>query len=588
MSAHGTKLATRARSRRALAITLALAIASLACGSSSWASDSAAKTIKAIAKTYAQDSVQTGGSVGIEIGVVYGTETPQFISAGDAIAGSGRKAFTSAAIFQIGSVTKVFTTNLLGQEVSNGSLELSAPLSSFETEIGSLEPLTGEVTLEELGDFTGGFPSYAEACGTPIVAGCLPSSRPTIETYDGQDFAEYFQTALPMNFFNTPPTLVSTLPAPYNYSDYSIGLLGLLLGDTSDAPLSNAALTGWFDAVQSQILTPLDMDSTFLFGAAGKVIADGYDPALAKASVSDGEISSISVTSPGGLYASAPSVTVTGGGGKGAKAVATINGNGGVNSITVTKAGSGYIAPASVIFTNGGSSTTANAAVIVNGGKVTAIKIAGAGAGYMNVPTVTITGGRKTKGTDATAVAHLVNGQISYVEVTDGGSGYVPTLAVIVGPGSPAINNIPIWAAAGALSSSMNDMVTFAAAAMGNSKVGKVTVPPAVTSGFMIAETPYACQAEDPSLGDCPATTAQSALGWSITPADMADSVPEIVGKNGGIEGFSTQVLLMPSKNLAVVVFANSRQNVPDTGTATAEAERVARDVLFALFYNLP
>ena len=46
--------------------------------------------------------------------------------------------------------------------------------------------------------------------------------------------------------------------------------------------------------------------------------------------------------------------------------------------------------------------------------------------------------------------------------------------------------------------------------------------------------------------------------------------------------------MLMPSRGLAVVVFANSRQNVPDTGTATAEADRVARDILFALSYNLP
>jgi len=569
-------------------IALALALASCAVGSSASAANSTASTIKKIAKIYAQDSIQTGGSVGIEIGVVDGTETPQFISAGDAIAGSGKRAFTSSAIFQIGSVSKVFTTNLLGQGVANGSLDLSTPLSSYEAEIGPLEPLTAEVTLEELGDFTGGFPSYAEACGSPAVPGCLPSARPTIDTYNGQDFAEYFQTARPMNFFNDPPTLVSTLPAPYNYSDYSIGLLGLLLGDTSDAPLSNDALSGWFDEVQSQILTPLAMKSTFLFGATGKVIADGYDPALASGSVSGGEISAISVTSPGGLYASAPSVKITGGGGKGATAVSTLNAKGAVNSITVVKPGSGYIAPASVTFTEGGSSTTAGAAVIVDKGKVVAIKVNGGGAGYIHIPTVTITGGRTTKGTDATATAHLVNGQVSYVEVTSGGSGYVTPLAVIVAPGSPVSNNIPIWAAAGALSSSMSDMVTFASAAMGNSDIGKIKVPAAVTNGFTIAETAYACQAEDPSLDDCPATNAQSALAWSISPADATDDVPEIIAKNGGIEGFSTQVLLMPSKNLAVVVFANARQNVPDTGTATAEAERIARDVLFALYYNLP
>jgi len=173
------------------------------------------------------------------------------------------------------------------------------------------------------------------------------------------------------------------------------------------------------------------------------------------------------------------------------------------------------------------------------------------------------------------------------VEVTGGGSGYVPPLALIVDPGSPAHNTIPIWAPAGALSSWVRDMVTFAAAAMGNSKSGKLRVPVAVTNGFAIAETPYACLAEDPSLADCPADAAQSALAWSISPTDEADGVPEMVSKNGGVGGFSTQMLLMPSRKLAVVVFANSRQNIPDDGTPTAEAERIAREVLFALFYNL-
>jgi CubicO group peptidase (beta-lactamase class C family) len=544
--------------------------------------------IKRIAKIYAQDSIQTGGSVGIEVGVVYGSEPPQFVSAGDATAGAGGgRKFTSNTIFQIGSVSKVFTTNLLGQSVANGSLNLSEPLSSFESDIGPLEPLTAAITLEELGDFTGGFPSYAEACGTPAKAGCLPSARPTIDTYTGQDFAEYFQTAVPRNFFNDPPTPVSTLPAPYNYSDYSIGLLGLLLGDQPNTPLSNAALTGWFDQVQSEILTPLGMNSTYLFDAKG-LIASGYEPALATATVSNGEISAITVTSPGGIYSAPPRVKIVGGGGHGATAQATIDAGDAVNSISIVKPGTGYIAPASVIFTNGGSSTTANAAVVVKNGKVVAIKINGAGLGYLRVPTVTISGGRTTKGTDATAVANIFNGQVSYVSVTNGGSGYVPPLSVIVAPGAAASNNIPIWAPAGALSSSMRDMTTFAAAALGDSEIGKLAVPAILTQGFTIAETPYACAAEDPSLADCPAMMAQSALAWSINPSDSADGVGEVISKNGGIPGFSTQVMLMPSRGLAVVVFANSRQNVPDTGAATAEADRVARDILFALFYALP
>ncbi|MHB8381293.1 MAG: serine hydrolase [Candidatus Binataceae bacterium] len=553
------------------------------------ASKSSAATIRKIAKTYAQDSVQTGGSVGIEVGVVYGSGPAQFVSAGDAISGvGGHRPFSPNAIFQIGSVTKVFTTNLLGQSVNGGSFNLDEPLSSFANETGQLEPLTATVTIEELGDFTGGFPSLAEACASPASAGCLPSSRPTIDTYTAQDFAAYFQTALPRNFFNQPPTLVKTLPAPYNYSDYSIGLLGLLLGDQPNTPLTNAALTGWFNQVQSGILTPLRMTRTFLFNPKGGVIAAGYEPALADATISNGQISGISVISPGGMYAAAPRVKIVGGGGRGATAQATLGSTGSVNSISVVKPGTGYIAPASVIFTNGGSSTTANAEVVVQNGKVAAIKIVGAGFGYTRVPTVTITGGRKAKGADATAVANISNGQISYVSVSNGGSGYVPPLAVIVAPGAAVSNNIPIWAPAGALSSSMRDMTTFAAAALGDSKIGKLAVPAAITQAFAVAETPCACAAEDPSLADCPAGVAQSALAWGINPADPVDGVGAIVSKNGGIPGFSTEVMLMPSRNLAVVVFANSRQNVPDIGNATAEADRVARDILFALHYNLP
>ena len=572
-------------------LLLGFAIAACAGGSAASAAPSAstAAAIKKVAKFYAVDSINSGGSIGIQVGVVYGSAAPQFISAGDATTnGKGGRRFTADAIFQIGSVTKVFTTNLLGQSVASGSLHLSDPLSSFASETGSLEPLTGEVTLEQLGDFTGGFPSYAETCPTPPVPGCLPSSRPTITEYTAQDFAAYFQTALPMNFFNNPPTLVDTLPAPYNYSDYGLGLLGLLLGAQANVPLSNDALTGWFDAVQSEIAQPLGMKSTFLFGAKGALIANGYVPAVASATVSNGEIGAISVISPGALYSVAPRVRISGGGGHGAKAVATINNNGAVTSISVVKPGAAYIAPASVTFNGGGSSTIANAAAVVQGGRVVAIKIISAGAGYGNVPTVTITGGRNSKGTDATAVAHLDNGQLSYVSVTDGGSKYVPPLAVVVAPGAAVVNNIPIWAPAGALSASMRDMVTFAAAALGHSKIGKIAVPAALTQGFTIAETAYACAAEDPLLADCPATNPQSALAWDITPADSADGVGEIIAKNGGIAGFSTQVMLMPSRDLAVVVFANSRQFVPDSGNPTAEAARVARDILFALNYNLP
>ena len=91
-SGYSAGLPTRPRRCRALVIALAIAIASCSAGSSASASDSTTAIIQQIAKVYAQDSIQTGGSIGIEVGVVYGTEPPQFISAGDAIPNGWRAA----------------------------------------------------------------------------------------------------------------------------------------------------------------------------------------------------------------------------------------------------------------------------------------------------------------------------------------------------------------------------------------------------------------------------------------------------------------------------------------------------------------
>ncbi|MGH7029698.1 MAG: hypothetical protein ACREEZ_04660 [Stellaceae bacterium] len=108
---------------------------------------------------------------------------------------------------------------------------------------------------------------------------------------------------------------------------------------------------------------------------------------------------------------------------------------------------------------------------------------------------------------------------------------------------------------------------------------------------------PYACAAADPDLSkcnDCPsscaATSNRSGLARAIPPADDAVPAPEIVTKNGALPGFSSQILLMPARQLAVVVLVNSAS--PATGPAGplagAPAQVLAFNIGYALSNTLP
>ena len=82
--------------------------------------------------------------------------------------------------------------------------------------------------------------------------------------------------------------------------------------------------------------------------------------------LSVGVVDSITVDTPGNSYTTAPDVTITGGGGSGASAVATLSGDG-VGSIIITNPGTGYTSVPTVTFTpsgpGGGAAATAEVTV---------------------------------------------------------------------------------------------------------------------------------------------------------------------------------------------------------------------------------
>lgn len=551
------------------------------------ASSLAQPSVRTIVEPIARPFVQDGMTVGVGVAVINGTAPTRFFGYGWAVAPTsttpGRR-FRPDGLFQIGSVTKVFTTNLLGQAVHEGGLALSDPLSAFSEQLGSLRPLTGQITLQQLADFTGGVVDYAPLCSQSGVPGCLPNPRPPVTQYTAADFAAYFAGMVPQDFTKNPSIPASALPAPYYYSDYSVGMLGLLLA-SRDAPLGNADLNRWLRQVRQRILAPLGMHDTYLRVPAAQSdrLVSGYAPAIARATVTNGAITGVEILSAGGLYASAPAIRIRGGGGQGATATATLDGPH-VSAIDVTSGGSGYIAPAQVSFSDGGSSTEAEAEAVIRNGRIAAIIVREGGAGYQRVPTVTITGGRTTTGRDATATAHVVNGQVGYLTIDDGGAGYVPNLSVVIASGGTTFNQIPIWAPAGALTTSLRDLSKFARAALLLRSNGN-RMPAALADGFAISQTAYACTGPDPDLSTCPAGAMRSGLSWAVQPADTVSGVPSVIAKDGGLSGYSTYVALMPEVELAVVVMANSvSTSLPPSLTRTAPAAHIATNILYALF----
>ena len=395
-----------------------------------------------ISDIFAGSVVETGKAIGIGVAVVRAGRPARLFTYGFAD-WAAQRPFTEHSRFEIGSVTKVFTTNLLGQAVNARLMSLSTPLSAFGPELGSLPASTADVTLGELGSFTAGYPTLAPLCGNQNVPGCLPSERPTVAQYGAADFAAYFR--------GTPAP--ASLPAGYTYSDFSTGLIGLLLGAPQGRPLGKTALPGWQRLLEERLLWPLRMrDTAMLVPAGDSDLASGYQLPVLSVSIRNGSIASIANASVAGPYQTSPTVRVVGGGGHGASVAATLDKQGFLVSLPVLSGGTGYVPPPAVVFDapSGQTGRTAKGEAIIRGGRVIGIRILDTGSGYGagQVVKIHVTGGRSAFGRDAIARGRVVASGVAFGSVTYGGVGYVRPLAVLVTPGQALHNTVPIWAPA--------------------------------------------------------------------------------------------------------------------------------------------
>jgi CubicO group peptidase (beta-lactamase class C family) len=155
---------------------------------------------------------------------------------GDETLARGHGTAQADSLFEIGSITKVFTATLLGIAVVRKQLALDDPIDRYLPPGTKLRPAVREkVTLQMLATHTSSLPRQ------PPDARRGPDGN-TIYSLD--QLAAFLSRWTP----RTPPG------TNYTYSNLGFGLLGYIVG--------RAQRTTWADLIRTQITDPLDMPDT--------------------------------------------------------------------------------------------------------------------------------------------------------------------------------------------------------------------------------------------------------------------------------------------------------------------------------------
>ena len=159
---------------------------------------------------------------------------------------------------------------------------------------------------------------------------------------------------------------------------------------------------------------------------------------VATAQVVNGFVVGATVIDGGAGYTENPVVSIVGGGGVGAKALAT-QVNGSVTKISITNPGSGYTsAPTIILSSPPFPPRRATASSSIVNGFVVAATLTDGGAGYQTAPMVLIIDGG---GTGATAEAVVAGGTVVGINITNPGKGYTtpPRVSIASPPFSPEL-----------------------------------------------------------------------------------------------------------------------------------------------------
>jgi D-alanyl-D-alanine-carboxypeptidase/D-alanyl-D-alanine-endopeptidase len=196
--------------------------------------------------------VASGRYAGVVIGILRPDGSRRVFTAGT---GAGGAPLRPDAVFEIGSITKVFTGVLLAQQVVAGELRLEQPVREL-LPAGSVVPARDgrEITLGDLSTQVSGLP--------PMPSNFAPRdpANPYAD-YDGARLLEFLRTVQPAR----------ATGERYEYSNLGVGLLGFAL--------SAKAGTSYEPLLTARVLRPLGLRETVvrLSPALRARLAPGHD-----------------------------------------------------------------------------------------------------------------------------------------------------------------------------------------------------------------------------------------------------------------------------------------------------------------------
>jgi beta-lactamase class C len=189
-------------------------------------------------------------------------EKPCFYSSGEIVLETG-KAPDADTVFELASVTKVFTTAILGVRSSQG-LKVHDQVEPYLPPGYALTPSEHKVTFQQLATFTGGF-SWSD-----------PPDFTKGHAFSQAEFVDDVNSIVPDP--DDPIPGVTNLPTNVNYSNGSVGFLGQILmqmDSTRSRPYDFDA-SGFSDWISDNVTEPLDMGHTRVH--PNGTVAIGYKP----------------------------------------------------------------------------------------------------------------------------------------------------------------------------------------------------------------------------------------------------------------------------------------------------------------------